>query len=240
MKIENRATFGWPATTAASAPCDKGLVIHYDGATKPRGVAGWSHERCRQYWQDTRKFHMGPARGWRDIGYSYGVCPHGTVLEGRGWQREQAAQPGGNASWTSVTLMLGEGEDPTAAQVEGVRELRAWLRGKGLGATVRGHRDFVSTSCPGDRLYGRLADFAKDPTKIESKEEDVATPKDIWAHEIDAPWDERDPKWNASTHLRVMHSHVRALGTKVDALAADQAETKALLAEAIDLLRAKG
>jgi len=49
--------------------------------------------------------------------------------------------------------MSGPSEDPTPAQIEAFKELRAWLRGKGVGSGIRGHRDFVSTSCPGDRLY---------------------------------------------------------------------------------------
>lgn len=166
MKLESRASFGWPAVEASVAPCGNGLVVHYDGSPRPRGVAAMAHEKCRQYWRDTRKFHMGPDRRWLDIGYSFGVCGHGTVFEGRGWKRQQAAQPGGNSTWTSVTLMLGEGESPTTAQIEGVRELRAWLRSKGLAAAVKGHRDFVSTTCPGGPLYALVKDgtFAKAPT----------------------------------------------------------------------------
>lgn len=150
MKLETRRDFGWPATSARSAPCDQGLVVHYDGSNQ--GLASKDHSACRAYWKSTRTFHM-KSHGWLDIGYSYGVCPHGVVFEGRGWAREQAAQPGGNTTWTSVTFMSGPAEDPTPAQIEAFKELRAWLRGRGLGSGIRGHRDFVSTSCPGDRLY---------------------------------------------------------------------------------------
>jgi len=155
VKLEKRAVFGWPATAAGYAPCDQGLVVHYDGSDQ--GLAGRPHQACRQYWKNTRKFHMN-SRGWADIGYSFAVCPHGIVLEGRGWQRVQAAQPGGNTTWTSVTFMSGPNEAPTAGQIRAFKELRAWLRGKGLGSGIRGHRDFISTSCPGDRLYRMVRD----------------------------------------------------------------------------------
>lgn len=154
MKLERRSSFGWGATSAGYAPCRNGLVVHYDGSNQ--GLAGKAHSACRSYWKSTRRFHMGSARGWLDIGYSFAVCPHGYVMEGRGWQRQQAAQPGGNSTWTSVTFMSGPSEHPTSAQVTAFRELRAWLRGKGLGAAVRGHRDFISTSCPGSVLYGMV------------------------------------------------------------------------------------
>jgi hypothetical protein len=156
MKLERRSVFGWPATAAVSAPCKNGLVVHYDGSNL--GLAGKDHSSCRAYWKATRKFHMGPARGWLDIGYSFGVCPHGIVMEGRGWQRTQAAQPGGNTSWTSCTFMSGDAEKPTAAQIEAFKELRAWLRDKGLASAIKGHKDFISTSCPGSILYRMVRD----------------------------------------------------------------------------------
>lgn len=158
MKLEKRSAFGWPATAAGYAPCKNGLVVHYDGSDQ--GLAGKPHSSCRAYWKATRRFHMGPARGWLDIGYSFGVCPHGIVMEGRGWQRQQAAQPGGNTTWTSCTFMSGDDEKPTAAQVAAFKELRAWLRGKGLGSAISYHGKFISTSCPGKILRGMVTSGA--------------------------------------------------------------------------------
>jgi len=164
MRIIPRSEFGWGPTSAATANPRNGLVIHYDGSNQ--GLARKSHSACVEYWKRTRKFHMGPARGWADIGYSYGACPHGYVLEGRGLNRVQAAQPGGNSTWYSVTLMGGPDEDPTPEQIEAVRQLRAWLMSKGVAGAVKGHRDFYATSCPGDRLYRLVKNgtFAKPPS----------------------------------------------------------------------------
>ncbi|WP_143220893.1 hypothetical protein [Actinomadura sp. CNU-125] len=114
MKLQRRSAFGWPGTAAGYAPCKNGLVVHYDGANK--GLARKPHSACVDYWKWCRRFHMG-TRGWADVGYSYAVCAHGYVMEGRGWQRQQAAQPGGNSTWTSVTFMSGPAERPTAAQI---------------------------------------------------------------------------------------------------------------------------
>lgn len=164
MQLERRSVFGWGATAAGYASCHLGLVIHYDGSNQ--GLASKPHSACRTYWKNARRFHMGPSRGWADLGYSFGVCPHGIVMEGRGARRAQAAQPGGNTTWTSCTLMGGPSEEPTPAQIEGVRQLRAWLRTNyGMGAAVRGHRNFISTSCPGDRAYRLVTNgtFTKAP-----------------------------------------------------------------------------
>jgi peptidoglycan hydrolase-like protein with peptidoglycan-binding domain len=156
VKIVTRSALGWPATPARTAHPSLGLVIHYDGSDQ--GLAGRPHAACLAYWRRTRSFHMGPARDWADIGYSWGACPHGVILEGRGLGHEQAAQPGGNTSWYSVTLMSGPSEKPTPEQVDAIRQLRAWLMGKGVGGQVRGHRNFYSTSCPGDVLYELVRD----------------------------------------------------------------------------------
>ncbi|MEU8362310.1 peptidoglycan recognition family protein [Nonomuraea sp. NPDC048882] len=177
MNITPREAFGWGPTDARAAHPSKGIVIHYDGSNL--GLAAKAHTACIAYWQRTRVFHMtDPDREWLDIGYSFGACPHGSVFEGRGLGREQAAQPGGNTTWYSVTLMSGPGEQPTDAQIDAVRQLRMWLIGKGLGGQVRGHRDFVSTTCPGDRAYALVKNgtFSGAPNQ---QEEDMSA-KEIY------------------------------------------------------------
>ena len=148
--LVKRSAFGWGASGADYAHPTKGLVVHYDGSDQ--GLAKKSHSSCVTYWKNTRKFHMGSERGWADIGYSFGVCPHGYVFEGRGLNKAQAAQPGGNTTWYSCTFMSGDHESPTDAQVQAFLRLRAWLRSKGVGAAVSYHGKFISTSCPGSKL----------------------------------------------------------------------------------------
>lgn len=171
MKFVKRSSFGWGPANAGYAPCRNGLVIHYNGGNT--GLYKKPHSSCVSYWKNTRSFHIN-GNGWNDIGYSFGVCPHGYVFEGRGWQKNQAAQPGGNTTWTSCTLMSGPSENPTDAQIQGVRELRKWLMGKGLKSAIKGHRDFFATACPGNKLYALVKNgtFAKAPGK-------TTPPKDI-------------------------------------------------------------
>lgn len=154
LKIEPRTSFGWSKhPDVPRAPCKSGTVVHYNDKPK-MGFAKKPHSACREYWRNTRKFHMGPGRRWSDIGYAYAVCPHGIAMEGRGFGYAQAAQPGGNTTWTSVTFMSGEGEDPTDAQTACYRLLRSHLRAKGMAAGERRHKDFISTTCPGNPLSG--------------------------------------------------------------------------------------
>jgi len=168
-----RRELGWSAVSPAdSADPKSGLVIHYDSVDQ--GLASKSHSECIAYWKRTRNFHTGPSRGWVDIGYSFLACAHGYVMEGRGLFRAQAAQPGGNTSHYSVTLATGPTDEITGAQINAVRQLRRWLMEpeSSISGTVLGHRDFVATSCPGDKAYALVQDgtFAKSPTPFEEDE----------------------------------------------------------------------
>lgn len=139
-------------------------MVHYDSVDQ--NLAGKSHSACIAYWNQTRAFHMGPSRGWADVGYSFMACAHGYVLEGRGLYREQAAQPGGNTTHYSVTLATGPRDLITPEQIDAVRWLRAWLmEDHGNAGKVLGHRDFIATSCPGEKAYGLVQDgtFTKAP-----------------------------------------------------------------------------
>jgi hypothetical protein len=206
LKITTRGDLGWGPTGAAPAHPTKGLVVHYDGSNQ--GLARKGHLACVTYWRNTRAFHTGPERGWKDIGYSYGCCPHGTVLEGRGLDHEQAAQPGGNRDYYSVTFMSGEDEDPTPEQIAAFRALRSWLMTKhGVGPAVKRHRDFVSTDCPGDRLSKLVTTGA-----LITGEDDDVSAKDNWDYEIPVPWGSKDnPEWRAKSLLLESAKNTRSL-----------------------------
>lgn len=212
MRLITRTEMGWGSSPASVARPTQGLVIHYDGGDQ--GLADRPHSMCLAYWRRTKAFHVGPAREWADIGYSFGACPHGYILEGRGLYRVQAAQPSGNSTWYSVTLMSGPGEDPTPEQIDAVRQLRAWLMSKGVGPAVRGHRDFFSTSCPGDRLYAlvRNGTFTRSPS-----EGDDVSAKDLWTHELKVPFGSpENPSWQAGNLLVNVAKWTREIEAKLD------------------------
>ncbi|WP_017543592.1 peptidoglycan recognition protein family protein [Nocardiopsis prasina] len=166
-KYVSRFDLGWGTSPAASADPRSGLVVHYDSSNQ--NLADKDHSACLTYWRNTRAFHTGPSRGWVDIGYSWLACAHGYVIDGRGPRREQAAQPGGNRTHYSVTLATGPTDTITDAQINAVRELRQWLVDDYTNAgTVLGHRDFIATSCPGDRAYSMVRDgtFTQAPGPI--------------------------------------------------------------------------
>jgi hypothetical protein len=127
-------------------------------------------------------------------GNSFMACPHGYVLEGRGLFKQQAAQPGGNSTYYSCTLATGPTDEITPDQINAVRQLRQWLMEpeSSIAGTVKGHRDFIATSCPGDAAYSlvRNGTFAKAPS--DRPEDDM--PKH-WRYEKDDDQPLPDGAW---------------------------------------------
>lgn len=166
----SRKELGWSTTSPASwADPKSGLVVHYDSIDQ--NLAGQGLEAAIAYWRRTRNFHTGPQRSWADVGYSFMAAPTGHILEGRGLYRAQAAQPGGNTTHYSVTLATGPNDTVTPEQINAVRELRRWLMepATSISGDVLGHRDFIPTSCPGDKAYElvRNGTFTKPPNPFE-------------------------------------------------------------------------
>jgi hypothetical protein len=113
-------------------------------------------------------------RGWCDIGYNFLVDRYGTVYQGRAGGIRQAvrgAHAGDyNVDSTGISLM-GEftSEMPTRAMRRSLVALTAWRLGVayhgGYGKgringhafkRISGHRDAMSTACPGQRVYDWL------------------------------------------------------------------------------------
>jgi hypothetical protein len=163
-----RSDLDWSSTSPAEGANPRsGLVIHYDSVDQ--GLASKPLSASLDYWRRTRAFHTGPSRGWDDIGYSFLATAQGHIVEGRGLHKAQAAQPGGNTSHYSVTLATGPNDTITPEQINAVRALRQWLmQDHHVAGAVLGHRDFISTSCPGEKAYAlvRSGTFEQAPGPI--------------------------------------------------------------------------
>lgn len=180
--IRSRHEFGWPThPNVPKANTNKGMVAHYDGSDQ--GLAKKAHTACIAYWQRTRVMHIS-SRQWTDIGYAFGVCPHGNIFEGRGFGYQQAAQvqqggglPDGNSRWVSCTFMSGPKEVPTDAQLCAWHRLRAWLMdAHGVGTAVHGHLNFSETDCPGGTLYRLVTDGTLGHIPKDLGDDDMAMP----------------------------------------------------------------
>lgn len=146
------------AIVRQSASAVRFLVVHYSAMLAD---AQDDHAKCGPRVLAIQRYHMTSDQltpgGASDIGYTWLVCRHGFVFKGRGWGRRPAATGGAN-SYTVAACFLGgdraNRRDVTPAAREAYRELVRFCRRNGPNLEgVRGHRDFMQTTCPGAELY---------------------------------------------------------------------------------------
>lgn len=148
---------GWGARPAESrtllpTSAIRGLVFHYTAADADEQS---DHKNCAGRVRGVQNFHL-DKRGWSDIAYSFLVCKHGWVFEGRGWDVRTAATGDAN-DFTLACCFLGDDttnrDDVTNPGRIALADFTRAFRLKYPKATrIWGHRDFMSTACPGVEL----------------------------------------------------------------------------------------
>lgn len=184
MKLITRKAWGARAPKSPLTPLASthGVKVHFTGDRVDPAVAD-HHDRCTDLVQNIQDFHM-DGRKWLDIGYSFLVCAHGYVFEGRGLHKLPAANGAGlNSGHYAVCGLVGNSglTQPSDAMLNGIRDAIEYCRAQGdAGNEIKGHRDGYSTDCPGPKLYawvkagaprpggpppwpGRLLDLVKPP-----------------------------------------------------------------------------
>ena len=138
----------------------KGLAGHWNGPPM-RLVNANCSSTCYQAVRNIQRFHQ-VTRGWLDIAYSFLVCPHGKIFEGRGWGVRTAAQGTtyGNTHYHAVMYLAGDGEPLTEAAKRGLRAVYDESRRR-YGGKFRPHSWFNSTICPGSEMRRWIEDGAK-------------------------------------------------------------------------------
>jgi hypothetical protein len=143
------------------------LTIHHTAARLDTNTRAPHHVRGHQ------RFHQRD-RGWPDLAYHFIVDLNGHVYEGRPlWAR---GDTGTTYDPTGHFLVCCEGnfdeQEPSAAQLASLVAMLAWAAAEFEvdPATIRGHRDWAATSCPGANLYP----FLTDGTLLESVQEVLA------------------------------------------------------------------
>lgn len=179
MKVEyiSRKELGWPASAAPKkTKPTKGVKIHYEGTKVP----SLDHSKCKSHWTSIRNSHLAnKAEGYSDVAYSYAVCQHGSLLEGRGIGFRTGANGNQalNADHDSIVVLVGtEYKTVSSAVIAGVKEGILRLRKAGSGKEIKGHRDGFATACPGDALYAAVKAGKFEPSSSSS-----AKPKPVYA-----------------------------------------------------------
>ena len=98
--------------------------------------------------------------GWSGIGYHFVIRKDGTIERGRPQDTIGAHAQGFNSVSIGINVVGDfEQEDPTAEQVESIARLIAYLVAQYGELRVCGHRDLMSTDCPGANLYCLLPEL---------------------------------------------------------------------------------
>lgn len=138
------------------SPASGGVAVHYGGPAQRLR----NHSDCVRRWKDWQDYHTG-THGWSDIAYTGGVCNHGYALAGRGAGVRTAANGtnAGNTGFYAVCWLGGDGETPSDDALDAFQWWIVKLRAAGAGPSVRPHRSFKSTGCPGDHLVAAVRDL---------------------------------------------------------------------------------
>lgn len=134
------------------------LVVHYSAMHTDEQA---DHRKCASRVLGIQHYHMTSDQltpgGASDIAYNWLVCIHGYIFKGRGWGRRSAATRQANAYSVAVCFLGNDTQgrrDVTPDARTAIRELRDFCQRNGPNfERVRGHKDFVSTTCPGAELY---------------------------------------------------------------------------------------
>lgn len=111
-------------------------------------------------------------RGWRDIGYHFIIELDGSIRNGRDVQLVGAHTLGENSNSIGICYIGGLGLDKkakdtrTEAQKKSLIELITSLKSVYKEATVHGHNEFSSKSCP---CFDVQKEFAKKTKKAQVK-----------------------------------------------------------------------
>lgn len=152
MKLITRAQWHALSPRGAYSPWLRrgGVVIHHGASTVPAG-----HDVCGGVWLSYQRAHLANRdEGWIDIAYNFGVCPHGYVFEGRGWDGRSGANGTTADNATDLAICLIGSGDPAVPllAVNAFREvIQAWSDRGGLTST-RPHGAITGSHCPGDSL----------------------------------------------------------------------------------------
>jgi hypothetical protein len=202
------------------------VKLHYLGTA----YSDRAHDRCDDYVRQIQAQHM-DGNGWSDIGYSFMVCTHGYVYEGRGLRRRNSAN--GNTALNeqdyAVLLLVGSSglTKPTDAQLHGARDAIDYCRREGpAGTWLGGHRDGYATACPGEAIYawvkqGAPRPAASTPSTPPAQEESDMQMSDIvkvtgW---IKDRWkDLADGEISVNTALASGYAHSRAANENTAAI----------------------
>lgn len=203
----------WPLSYPESI---KKIVIHHTATVK-------NLDDPKKAIRDIYVWHT-LSKGWGDIGYNYIIDQQGNIYEGRyGGEMVVGAHAGrGNHGSIGIAILGNyQDQDPPEAVITALTALikekaekynidtegATLFRGENY-PNVMGHRDIMSTSCPGDRLYAMLPvirKLAKARTSTATSSRAVADYDFSWSASA-APVISMNPKSKKMVSFKVQNS----------------------------------
>ncbi len=173
--IISRSSWGAKKNTYCDSPRvgneTRGVVVHHTA-----GSNSYSKSQSAGIVRATQAYHM-KGRDWCDIGYNFLVDKYGQIFEGRvgGVDRAVRGAHAGNKTVNTYTMgvsMMGTytSSPPAAATKDAMVKLIGWRLGTTFHPAtgkykvgsyslnrIAGHRNVVSTACPGAAAYAWLS-----------------------------------------------------------------------------------
>jgi hypothetical protein len=226
-------------------------------------MAGMTRAQVAERLRGWRSYHVN-TRGWSDIGYQVAIDGAGRVWDLRGIGRVPAASasesnPDANLEWGACLFVVGNSESPTPAAIAAFQHWRfhRWLV-KWPGKTaVRGHGQVpgASTACPGSRLRELIANgtllrapgTAPAPTPTPEDEMELTDKVGLVPSDSHVKYTTTSTTVAgilASTNYYVLYARnvalqnaatIRAMGLRIEALAAASKASIDALAARVDL-----
>lgn len=141
------------------------ITVHHTGTNQRADVLiGTKMRNLQAFSQREDKLASGKTKpAWFDIPYHYYIATDGSIAEGR--EIKYVGDTNTEYDPTGHALVVVEGtfdiEQPTAAQVETLKRIVAWLavKYKVPPANIKGHKDYAKTACPGENLMKLLPEL---------------------------------------------------------------------------------
>jgi|GEM_PF-2381777 len=156
--VHSRSEWG-AAPTRCTSPLGSAyrMAIHHTETPTSDSVSPEARLRSIQ------SYHMN-TRGWCDIGYHYLMSRDGRLWQGRDVHLLGAHTGGSNTGNIGIAVMGSHDTTPiTDTQVDSLATLIRGLAdryGIAINRTaIKGHREYKSTTCPGDALFAQLDDI---------------------------------------------------------------------------------
>lgn len=154
-----------PRNTRPMTPQGPPLEAFVHHSDDERGSAFDTLAKQQEHVRYFQTLHMVTMHDWSDIGYHYIIFPpnhrhtRAHIFEGRRVMYTPAAQENHNTRTLAICIVGNGGREPLHEHTR--TAIRALVHKYPTVKKLGGHRDVVSTTCPGDLIYRELARQAR-------------------------------------------------------------------------------